>query len=286
MSTGTDGVASRSSRSHLPRHTDPVNWSSFLPDMIVAVSTGLLVGAGVLVAEIWFHRWRAAREVTAAQRAAVNQAGTLVFDRFDYSGGFHPAAGGLRRVRKLVRAVPPGTPNEVVAGYHYLDRMIHHWTHLEAHADAIDARLQAYQNRFPTAVHIIRASISEPASFGATWQRPDFEGYPPGAQEFLDQDESLASEVDLYWRERRLLEAYREAFVFAEMRWRWELSKRIYGGPSGWFAARRRTRQMRAAAVDADRRAYQLPLSVSGGYLDDHPLIPDVGEVSKWAPST
>ncbi len=117
----------------------PPDWSSFLPDSLVAIFTGVVVGVVVVLYERGLSDRRAAREVTKAQQRVVEAMQPRMDDPLIYdSSSLKLADTRIRQVAEQVEMVPPGPPEYVVPGYWMLLAVLPQADELERAADRLD----------------------------------------------------------------------------------------------------------------------------------------------------
>lgn len=102
------------------------------------------------------------------------------------------------------------------------------------------------------------------------------------ARDTLACDERLRADVNGYWRERVLLEAYREAFDMASGEYHAIIVQGGRGDPPirgplrDWRDARRTKHRRQEVGTFVDKRAFQILIATYMPAVEPHPLIRDV----------
>lgn len=201
----------------------PPDWSSFLPDSLVAIFTGVVVGVVVVLYERGLSDRRAAREVTKAQQRVVeamqpSMGEPLIYD----SSSLKLADTRIRKLAEQVKTVPPGPPEYVVPGYWMLLALLQQASALERAVDYLDkvltTQLESDNRRIVTA----RGEVGHMAG-GPLFTYPSAANETPPVLPggFLDQP-SVQPAVEDYVRQRALSDAARKAFLDSDMHWRGE----------------------------------------------------------------
>lgn len=258
-----------------------MNWESFVPDLIVGLMTGGIVGLIVLGAERRIAARARRVEVSNAQGAVVDRGRTLLQHRISFTKKGQPAlqpnASQLDRLRELVIAVPTGQPMEYLPGYHWAERAALTFEELQAVTEALESRtaehnvtaglsnfigptIEEHVHRFAT------EGVTDPSAWVWEW---DGNSHP----EHLDRvknDEELTQSIVDYIQLRRRLVAYREAFLAADGLWRADqwiaITARFKGVPHNPVKARYRRwiydRAVKAAEMRADEQARKIVAAV------------------------
>ncbi|TCJ28748.1 hypothetical protein E0W80_04410 [Microbacterium sp. PI-1] len=215
-----------------------MNWDSFVPDLIVGIATGGLVGLVVLGAERRISGRARRREVEDAQSNAVERARALlphkVRSKTDVEV-LHLDMAQFDRLREVIRSVPSGEPRELVPGYSWAAEASRLADDIEALADALDGRISDYTRDTPSDMNTakwMRKTISELASNqGSThsaWEWQWNRDVHPRYALMIGNDTELTAMVNRYLWKCDLLIAHREAFQEADEIWRtrsWEVTR-------------------------------------------------------------
>ena len=208
-----------------------MNWDSFLPDLLVGVVTGGLVGGVVLGAERRLSKRARSLEVTNAEGAVVEKARAvlrhpIVWD--EECNDLTPGRTQLDRLVPVVKAVPTGEPLERYPGIVHAYRVVQLLDEVESSADAIFTERTKHESDLdllavPDAIaHNIKRLLQPPYDPLWAWEWP--EPYGPrlsaAIKAAIEQDLDLRQVMDEYVRNRRLLEAHRESFVLVDGSWR------------------------------------------------------------------
>lgn len=210
------------------------DWSSFGPDAIVGVATGLVV-AGVVAALGRWIKEQTLREIRQGQQERAVEAGNLLLrGDFSYprsaSPALLPAGDNLTRLRDIVRAVPRGKPSQPVVGFEWLVAVDKAYERLEAAAETLLAKVKNYGGSSSSSgvaealliriwdlgnVNLKYAPwplTTEPPLLG-DWNAFHYDRTPlaPIAGN-LDDDHALRDDVNEYLRARRMLLLTHRAF--------------------------------------------------------------------------
>lgn len=254
-----------------------MDWSSFFPDSIVGIGTGFIVAGAVLLAERIMSARARRLTITNAQGASVERARTLLQHeiRFRSAGiaTLHPDMAQLDRLREVIKDVPVGIPLEHIVGFHWAERVVARVDEVESLADAISARIADHDRAAgPTAFlgNWLHKNVNEIAErvpdAPDDWEWRWWEDESTKATDLVEADAELRFLIDQYVRQRRLLHAYRKAFLTADELWRsdaWVASLAAgKGAPhnfvKGWWRERRRRRTVADAAQRAEATARDL----------------------------
>jgi hypothetical protein len=191
-----------------------VDWSSFVPDMIVAVFTGVFVGIAVLVVERWLSKRAAERDSAKAQSRAVEDCSRWMTARLSYNpDSLMPDDTDFERVRARLSGVPIAVDTKMTTQFRILREYVDAWDALAATAEKVDSQIRlitANQRFIRDRLHRIidaptqRGSSTEP-QWPAIWQ--NFENSKaPRDPEFIEA-------MKAYVSDRVQVETYRQAFV-------------------------------------------------------------------------
>lgn len=209
-----------------------MNWDSFVPDLLVGLATGGLVGGVVLGAERRLSQRARRLEVTNAEGAVVEKARTVLRHPLVWDEDFYdlsPDQTQLSRLVPVVKAVPTGEPLERVPGIVHAYRVVQLLDEVDSSADAIFTERTKHETdhdvlAVPDAIaHNIKLLLQPPHDPLWAWEWPERGGRPrlsPGEKAAIEQDVDLRQYLDEYVRNRRLLESHREAFLLVDGSWR------------------------------------------------------------------
>lgn len=246
------------------------------PDLLVGVVTGAVVGLIVLKYEKRASARSRQREITDTQTLAVDDArSALRFDIhfFDDNGkGLHVDQSLLGRVLEAVDAVPAGTPSEHVPGYHWVQRLASSVAEVEALADALDERIAEHDRKggnsgtlaIWTKKNIRRLSESDSGP-GKEWWWSWHDQLRGEHTRSVEEDTELRGIIRLYVLQRRLVHAYRKAFLKTMEYLRteessaiWEQSRTHGGRIRRSRAQRKADSRIEASKVWADLQAIEI----------------------------
>lgn len=241
-----------------------------MPDLIVGVITGGLVGAVVLGSERRISARATERAVADAQAAAVDRARALLQHeiRFqvDRYKALHPDLSLLKPLSETVASVSSGKPAEHVPGYRWAHKAASAATDIEALAEALDGRVAEYDRRAGETAFLgnwVRSNIREFAELDRAsreqWSWRWYEGVQTTYTRSVEADEGLRTLMEKYAHSRDLLDAYRKAFIYAMDYVREEESEalkeraRVRGGRyRQWRARRNLQKRIKTASERAD----------------------------------
>lgn len=223
------------------------DFSSFGPDAIIGIGTGLIVAMIVLGTERRLAKQARRLERTNAEGAVVEKARSVLRHPFVWDSDFYdlmPDRTHLDRLVPVVRAVPSGDPVESFPGSHHAHRVVELLDDLDASEDAINGQLSKHESNYdvlsvPDAVgYNIGRLLQPPHDPMWTWIWPkvgDRIRVPEELRAEIEKDTDLHQFINEYVRNRRMLEAHREAFILADGSWRadeWSaLLQRVSGSP-------------------------------------------------------
>lgn len=205
----------------------PPDWSSFWPDMLVALFTGVFVGIAVLLAERNIDARARRREVARRKTELVDRyrfdlMSPLVFD----AETLLPDPVILKRLQRAMRGLPVEGDNRVL-GMRTIRRMLDSWDALKISTSKLDRDLPRYARSMvqemppkilrPSAREMearIRRVISEGASSPATFEVPQALRALTGIPEW-EMPEDLYILINEYLDARVTLEASQVAFTKA-----------------------------------------------------------------------
>lgn len=232
------------------------------PDLLVGLATGAVVGLIVMRAERRISARTRAREVADAQTTAVErgQRALLLEIRFlgDKYQRLHLDRSLLERIVVDVDKVPSGQPAEHVPGYHWLQRLAGAATDLESFADALDVRVKDHDRTADNTgllaiwININIAEHSDLTPEQANHWSWRWHESPIPAQIYktkVEKDDELEVLIFHYAKQRRLVRAYREAFL--------EAMSYLRGEESDAILARARVRGGRIRQARAHKAAQQ-----------------------------
>ncbi|MFJ6427513.1 hypothetical protein [Microbacterium maritypicum] len=256
-----------------------MDWSSFWPDMIVAGLTTGGIALLVLTAEQRISRRRHRQETSNAQHQVVEAARSvlaspLVFKK-NARPSLVPAERHFTRLSDEVSRVPNGAPLDHVVGYYWVANAVGAAEQLRFQADALIERFTEYERMVDGRTTIPQEMVTNVTMFAhmpnLTHPLPwNLAVIPRHVRVTLDADEELTTEVLAYLHQRRLLEAYREAFLQADGEWRaeaWVATVNMAkGAPHNLIKAKYRTwkmnRQIEAAGMKAESNAQDIVTAV------------------------
>jgi hypothetical protein len=138
-----------------PRHTGevrpeiaawPADWSTFIPDLLSAAVTGVIVGGVVLVAERIIDSRRQRMEREQQERMLVERA-LQQLDAFEYTfKSLCPANEGLRQFRAMWPASPDNVGSEVL-GIAELQALADTLDALDRAADEVERHIESHATR-------------------------------------------------------------------------------------------------------------------------------------------
>ncbi|WP_136055997.1 hypothetical protein [Microbacterium sp. K24] len=272
--------------------TEPKTWleswwdfSSFGPDLVIGIGTGLIVALIVLGAERRLSTRARNLEVTNAQGAAVEKGRSVLQHRIKWppedSYDLTPDRTQLDRLVPSITAVPSGDPFEHLPGFHFAQRVVEVLDEVEGAADALDSQIDRHEWNgnvlaVPDAImHNVHRLLAGPSPSPHDWSwdwsaPPSSTTIPHAIVTQIENDLELRQLVLDYLRNRRLLEAHRAAFLLADGLWRadeWAaLTARHQGVPHNFVKTRfRRWKYYRAVAAaknNAETRANDLIVAV------------------------
>ncbi|KQR39208.1 hypothetical protein [Microbacterium sp. Leaf159] len=208
------------------------DFSSFGPDALIGIGTGLIVAMIVLGTERRLAKRTRSLEVTNAEAAVVEKARSVLRHPLVWDPDFYdlkPSRTHLDRLVPVVQAVPSGDPIELFPGSHHAHRVVDLLDDLEASEHAIDGQRSKYESTYdlmavPDAVgYNIRRLLRPPHDPMWLWEWPkigDRIRVTADLRDAIESDMDLRQFIDEYVRNRRLLEAHREAFNLADGSWR------------------------------------------------------------------
>lgn len=240
----------------------PPDWSQFLPDVLVAGITGLLVGFVVLYVE---NRRARLREETEEQRSRLRVAeaasGTLdeSFIHAYPRDSLLPDRKPLRVIRRRVNAIPPSTPrSNVVPSFIFLRAMVEEYESMRLAAERVE--------------DLIARRV--PSDEDMEFLRPYFRSFTdhsdqpwvaekmpvhPAIEASMKDDRDLECAVRDYGRRGYLLELSRQAFNEVDRSWRaemWPIALReIKDAPRSPLTRWWRRRRARHERADANEKA-------------------------------
>ncbi len=256
----------------------PTNWlaswwdfSSFGPDLLIGIGTGLIVAMIVLGTERRLAKRARSLEVTNAEAAVVQKARSVLRHPLVWDPNaldLTPSRDHLERLIPVVQAVPTGEPLELFPGVHHAHRVVQLLDDVESSADSVFTQQDHYEvPRDAGAVseaiaHNIRRLLHPPYNPTWEWDWPELDGwnrYPQDLKAQIENDSQLRQYMDEYVRNRRLLEAHRQAFLEADSLWRveeWSASTaRFAGAPHNFSRSFWRKRRYEQAVAKAKARA-------------------------------
>lgn len=251
-----------------------MDWSSFWPDMLVAALTTGVIAALVLFAEHRIAKRAAKRAVLNAQTQVVQQAALLLDRNFTYAyRKLEPDTKNLRKLRKLVRAVPAGKSAEPVRPYRYAEGTSNADDVLRIRIEAIHSHIDRYSAMPGLSRDFVHGTFVDHARKFA--DSPDDERawdwtglhyvFNDSMQAAIESDAELAEALDAYVIQRKALHTYRNAFILANSGWRvheWGASVAAQRGdprwPVRWWRELRRRSFVAAAKRKADAEAAEL----------------------------
>lgn len=209
------------------------DFSSFGPDALIGIGTGLIVAMIVLGAERRLAARARTLEVTNAMGGVVEKARSVLKHRIEWDEealNLYPDRTHLDRLVPAVSAVPSGDPQEKFPGYHHAVRVVEVLDEVTADAAALDNQAGKHEWNenvlaIPyTVANTILALVNEPGPVTNDWtfqwsdrvHRP----VPKSLVEAVENDQELRQYLQDYVRDRRLLEAHRKAFLTADGMWR------------------------------------------------------------------
>lgn len=233
----------------------PADWSQMLPDIVVAVITGVVVGLTVL----WVERSRAdSRERLEAQQrrvSVVDSVSGTIDESFIHAYPIYtllPDRKVLRVIRKRVAAVPPWPqPAEIVPAFVFLRAIVEQYEAIPLAVERIEARLDVFVPSKEDSEQIYAYFQSFTMSPDLPWMMEPIHVHP-NIRNAIAQDRELEEAVRSYGRAGRFLELAREAFVTVDRGWRadaWEVAlQETQGAPRfvrRWIRRRRANRRRR-----------------------------------------
>lgn len=252
------------------------------PDLLVGLATGGVVGLIVMRAERRISARTREREVADAQASVVERArNALLFEiRFpgDNVKSLHPDQSLLQRIVEDVAAIPSGTPAVHVPGFRWVSRLAGAVAELEDFADALDVRV-ADHDRNSGGAGILATWTNLNISDYAERPADDLEGWrwiwrdspvpDPVFKTRVEEDRELWAMIVQYGKQRRLLRAYREAFLETMTYLRDEEVKAVSSvrNARGWRFKKKRVaraaeNRIRASKVWADLQALEIVTQV------------------------
>lgn len=121
----------------------PPDWSGLIPDLIVALFTGVFVGLFVLLAERSIGARARKREDIRRQQAAVAASERWMHQDLRYlTLSLLPAPSNIRRVRTEVRAANADPGESEVEAFSYLVRFLAAWEGLKSSAEDLEQHLK------------------------------------------------------------------------------------------------------------------------------------------------
>lgn len=255
------------------------DFSSFGPDAIIGIGTGLVVAMIVLGTERRLAKQARRLEITNAEGAVVEKARSVLRHPFVWDWEAYdlmPDRTHLDRLVPVVRAVPSGDPVELFPGSHHAHRVVELLDDLDASADAINGQLSRHEpvlNEYavPEAIiHNIRCQLLPPHDPMWSWDWPEDIVTSVKQMDEIGHDIDLRQFINEYVRNRRMFEAHREAFMLADGSWRadeWAaLLQRVSGSPHNpvkklWRKVKY-DRAVEAAKAKADASGQELLLAI------------------------
>lgn len=261
-----------------------MDWSSFVPDLIVSGLTTGGIAWLVLTAERRISDRASSRAALKAQTDAVDGARLLLDHEVVYeSDGLKPQTRTLKRLRRLVRDVPADRPRWPVVGYHFVKQAAEIASIQDVLIDAIEDHISRYaailrSDSFvgPTIrKHVSQwASVPRPERWQSRFDQPprvwDWEGLQyviePEVQAQIEADDELAQAIDNYIHSRQMLAVYREAFNHADVTARsdeWKASLAAAAGAphnraQRWWRERKRWSAVQSAWERADAQGREM----------------------------
>ncbi|WP_136032491.1 hypothetical protein [Microbacterium sp. PF5] len=221
------------------------DWSSFGPDALIGIGTGLIVAGIVSVAGRNAQSRTLSELVMGQQQRAVDAGNSLLRSGFSYPPGpmpeLLPDTSNMDRLRDIVRSVPRGEPTKPVIGYEWVVGVVDAFDRLEVAADTVLGHVRRHGGASPTS-EITEALLWRIWSLGNV--NPKYAPYPmttepPLLEDWnegghlaaaldpiggnLADDTPFRDEVNEYLRARRMLELYRNAFFQVQNTFRAEL---------------------------------------------------------------
>ena len=248
------------------------DFSSFGPDAIIGIGTGLIVAMIVLGTERRLAKRARRLEITNAEGAVVEKARSVLRHPFVWDPDYYdlmPDRTHLERLVPVVRAVPSGDPVEDFPGSHHAHRVVELLDDLDASEDAISGELSKYESNYDVLSvrdaigYNIRRLLHPPHDPRWSWTWPkvgDRVRVPEERRDAIEANPDLRQFINEYVRSRRMLEAHREAFLLADGSWRadeWAaLLQRVSGAPRNPVKKLRRKVQYDRAVATAKAKAH------------------------------
>ncbi|MFD4957383.1 hypothetical protein [Microbacterium sp. NPDC058389] len=192
-----------------------IDWSSFWPDMIVALFTGLVIGAVLLIAERILDGKRRAREVSRSQRKAARDCARWVTPTLQYSGdSLMPLDLDLTRIDQRMKEVGEGEGDSFFAEYEFLRQMLHQWDLMKIVAGKIELRAAslitlpdpwASDERQALRQYLHQSFREKPRLWAEYWAEDHARG--------LVDDARLIADVKEYLVQRTMFEGCRRAYL-------------------------------------------------------------------------
>ncbi|MFJ4173377.1 hypothetical protein [Microbacterium sp. NPDC089696] len=208
------------------------DWSSFGPDALIGIGTGLIVAMIVLGTERRFAKRARGLEVSNAEAAVVAKARVALRHPIAWGSAIHdlnPDRTQLDRLVPVVGAVPTGEPSQRFPGVIHAHRAVQLLDEVESSADAVFAQQAKHETPHDllavsdAVLHNIDRLLREPGDLMWLWEWPEPGGWArlsPKMKRDVEDDLDLRQYMDEYVRNRRLLEAHREAFILVDGAWR------------------------------------------------------------------
>lgn len=256
----------------------PPDWSQFLPDVLVAGITGVLVGLAVLWVENRRARIREEEEAQRARLRATEAAQGTIDESFSHaypSDSLLPTGRALKAIRRTVNAIPPAPrPRELIPAFVFLRSMVEQYEALPIAAERIEtligrwvpstddlAMLRAY----------IRTFTYHPDQ---PWMVEKIHVHP-NIEASMRNDRAVEEAVRAYGRRGQFLELTRQAFNDVDAQWRakmWEITLREIKGaprfpPRRWWRRRNANRE-RAVATEAAMHAGRSIMARGGTWFE------------------
>lgn len=226
----------------------PPDWSTFVPDTIGAVMTGLAVGAVIVLYERNLDQRRESRSITDAHLRTVETMSQSFTKPFAYDPRtLQPDGTQIDRAAELLRAVPPGAPDVMTPGFTMLRAMVDQHEILPSTAMDLEHALEAHLRDRP---HVQTALnfVNKHTDFDYLTSMP----VPSPMTRHPFHDPDVRAALQRYLDNRSLLNAAREAFIASDESWRanaWTIVlDEVKGAPHNpvkkiyraWIANRRR----------------------------------------------
>ena len=243
----------------------PPDWSQFVPDVLVAGITGVLVGLAVLWVEGSRTRSRDEEEAQRARVRVTEAASGTVDESFIHAyppDSLVPNRKALRAIRRAVNAVSPSPPpREVVPAFVFLRALVEQYESLPIAAERVEtliARRVPNDDEMDFLRSYVRSFTYHPDH---PWVAEPMQVHP-NLEASLRSDRELEDAVRAYGRAGKFLELAREAFNAVDGSWRadmWAITLRqIAGAPQFPLTRWRRRRKAQRERVEASEKAMKL----------------------------